>query len=154
MATTAVKTSLTISSPAFAHEGYIPSDYTCEGSGKNPPLEIKGIPQEAKSLALIMEDPDAPGKIFDHWVVWNIPPDENIAEDTTPGTLGRNSAGTNNYTPPCPPSGTHRYFFKIYALDAILQVQKGADKITVEKALQSHVIAYGELIGLYKKQKR
>jgi Raf kinase inhibitor-like YbhB/YbcL family protein len=152
--TTAVKTILSISSPAFEHEGFIPQKFTCEGEGKNPPLRIAGIPEEAKSLAIIVEDPDAPGKVFDHWLVWNIPPTDTIPEDTAPGLEGRNSAGELGYIGPCPPTGTHRYFFKVYAVDTLLEAGKGADKIKLEYVLANHVIAYGELIGLYKKHKR
>jgi Raf kinase inhibitor-like YbhB/YbcL family protein len=149
----AVKSSLNITSPEFTHGGNIPVDYTCEGVGKNPPLNIRDIPKEAKSLALIMDDPDAPGKTFDHWVVWNIPPQETIKEGSIPGDVGKNSRGENRYTGPCPPSGTHRYFFKVYALDALLELEKSADKKRLEQALQNHILAYGELVGNYKKLK-
>jgi Raf kinase inhibitor-like YbhB/YbcL family protein len=115
---TAVKTILSVSSPAFEHEGFIPMDYTCEGSNKRPDLIIRGIPEEAKSLAIIVEDPDAPGKIFDHWLVWNIPPADTIPTNVVPGLEGKNSKGKIGYTGPCPPSGTHRYFFKVYAVDS------------------------------------
>lgn len=149
----AVKKSLNISSPEFSQGGNIPVDYTCEGSGKNPPVNIKDIPKETKSLVLIVEDPDAPGKTFDHWVVWNIPPQETIKEDSIPGEVGKNSKGENRYTGPCPPSGTHRYFFKVYALDTLLEIKNSAGKKIVEQALQNHILAYGELVGNYKKQK-
>jgi Raf kinase inhibitor-like YbhB/YbcL family protein len=152
METAAVKTILSISSPAFEHERYIPKEYTCEGAGKNPPLNIMGIPEDAKTLALIVEDPDAPGGIFDHWVVWNIPLTESIQAGTVPGIEGVNSKGKIGYTGPCPPSGTHRYFFKVYAVNTLLEVEKGADKRKLQYVLQNHVLAYGELTGLYKKQ--
>lgn len=151
--TIAERALLHISSTAFTNEGYIPADYTCEGEGKNPPVSISHIPKETKSLALIMDDPDAPGSVFDHWVMWNIPPRSTINEGSTPGVVGKNSRGENRYTGPCPPSGVHRYFFKVYALDAMLDIDAGADKRTVEQALENHILAYGELVGLYKKQK-
>jgi Raf kinase inhibitor-like YbhB/YbcL family protein len=151
---TTLNTTLEISSSEFRHQEHIPNRYTCEGDGINPPLAIQNIPEKAKSIVLIMEDPDAPGKIFDHWLVWNIPPKETIEEDSIPGKVGKNSRGKTGYTAPCPPSGTHRYFFKMYALDALLHLEDGADKKTITEALGDHVLAYGELIGLYKKQKQ
>jgi Raf kinase inhibitor-like YbhB/YbcL family protein len=151
MATIAVKATLTLSSPVFEHEDYIPMKYTCEGENVNPPVTIKGIPKEAASLVLIIEDPDAPGGIFNHWTVWNIHPTEAIKEDSLPGTTARNSKGEFRYTGPCPPSDTHRYFFKVYALDTKLDLEHDVDKKMVEQALHDHVLAYGELMGLYKK---
>ena len=146
-----IKTTLTISSPSFKHEGLIPRTYTCEGSNINPSLVIERIPKEALSLALIVDDPDAPGGTFDHWLVWNIPPVRVIPENSQPGLEGMNSRGDLGYTGPCPPSGTHRYFFKVYAVDVLLETMKGATKEKLEFALQNHTIAYGELIGLYKR---
>jgi Raf kinase inhibitor-like YbhB/YbcL family protein len=151
MNTIAAKATLTISSTAFEHDGYIPIKYTCEGKNINPPVTISGIPKDAISLALIIEDPDAPGGIFDHWVVWNIRPTEIIEENSLPGITAKNSRGEYRYTGPCPPSGTHRYFFKIYALDTMLDLDDDADKKMVEQSLHDHVLAYGELMGLYKK---
>jgi hypothetical protein len=146
------KASLTISSAAFQNGANIPPEFTCEGDDKNPPLTIEGAPKETKSLVLIMDDPDAPGKTFDHWIVWNIKPQRNISEDSNPGETGRNSLGRSEYTGPCPPSGTHRYFFKVYALDGLLDLKKTAVKRDVEQAMEDHILAYGELIGLYKKK--
>jgi Raf kinase inhibitor-like YbhB/YbcL family protein len=151
MSTIAAKATLTISSLEFEHEGYIPMKYTCEGKNINPPITINGLPKETISLALIMEDPDAPGKIFDHWVVWNIRPTQTIEENSRPGIAGKNSKGESLYTGPCPPSGTHRYFFKIYALDTLLDLDNDVDKKMVEQALHDHVLAYGEMMGMYKK---
>lgn len=150
--TTLVKT-LDITSSAFRHENYIPHVYTCEGDNINPPLRINDVPEETRSLVLIIDDPDAPGKTFDHWVVWNILPETTIDEDSIPGTVGRNSARENKYCGPCPPSGTHRYFFKVYALDKLLDLEMDSGKKAVEQAMEGHVLAYGELIGLYKKSK-
>ncbi|MFZ6009618.1 MAG: YbhB/YbcL family Raf kinase inhibitor-like protein [Bacteroidota bacterium] len=146
---------LTVQSTAFSHEGNIPSKYTCEGKGINPPLEILNIPTQAKSLVLIMDDPDAPRQTFDHWLVWNIRPEKDaIKENTSPGTTGKNSLGKNIYTPPCPPTGVHRYFFKVFAIDTMLDLNAGADKSALETAIKGHVLASGALIGLYKKGMR
>src|ERR1051326_2842006 len=112
------QTLLNISSTAFSNGGHLPAKYTCEGENISPPLTIKNIPREAKSLALIMEDPDAVFGTFDHWLMWNIPPHEEIEENTFPGIQGENSSGTNSYYGPCPPNGVHTYQFKLYALDA------------------------------------
>jgi Raf kinase inhibitor-like YbhB/YbcL family protein len=150
--TIAAKAILKISCSEFEHEQHIPMKYTCEGKNINPPITIAGIPEEAISLVLIVEDPDAPGGIFDHWVVWNIRPAEVIQEDSLPGRTAKNSKGEDRYTGPCPPSGTHRYFFKVYALDSFLDLDDDADKKMVEQALHDHVLAYGELMGIYKKQ--
>jgi Raf kinase inhibitor-like YbhB/YbcL family protein len=151
METTAIKTILSLSSSAFQQEDYIPKKYTCQGAGINPPLTIKGIPENTRCLALIMEDPDAPVNIYDHWIVWNIPPTDTIPENTIPGLEGTNSSGKIGYIGPCPPSGTHRYFFKMYAVDSLLEVEKGVVKSELLNVLQHRVLAYGELIGLYKK---
>jgi Raf kinase inhibitor-like YbhB/YbcL family protein len=145
------KSILSISSPSFKHEGLIPRTYTCEGSNINPPLVIEGIPEETRSLALIVEDPDAPGGTFDHWLIWNIPPVKVIPENSRAGLEGMNSKGELGYTGPCPPSGSHRYFFKVYAVNILLDTQKGATKEKLEFALKNHTISEGEMIGLYKK---
>ena len=143
--------SLSVASPAFEDNSPIPPKYTCQGENINPPISIEHIPADTKSLVLIVDDPDAPGGNFDHWIVWNILPTETILENTIPGTEGKNDYGINHYKGPCPPSGTHRYFFKVYALDTMLDLKSGNDKKTVEKAMQQHILASGELIGLYKK---
>lgn len=145
-------TALTVSSPDFSHNGHIPSKYTCEGKGTNPAIIVTNIPQGTKSLVLIVEDPDAKDKTFDHWIVWNIPPGEIIKENSVPGTQGKNSAGKNNYIGPCPPAGTHRYFFKVHALNTMMDIMAGAEKQTIENAMQKHILASAELIGLYQKQ--
>ena len=149
--TIAARATLKISSPVFEHEGYIPMKYSCEGQNTNPPLIITEFPKETVSLVLIVEDPDAPQKIFDHWIVWNIKPQKAILENTIPGKMGKNSLGENRYTGPCPPSGTHRYYFKVYALDTLLDFDADTDKKLIEQAMQNHILAYGELMGLYKK---
>jgi Raf kinase inhibitor-like YbhB/YbcL family protein len=153
MKETAIGT-LKISSDSFTHEEYIPRIYSCEGKNINPHLSISGIPASAKSLALIVDDPDAPSGIFTHWIVWNILPTSFIEEDAVPeGIQGINSYGKPEYAGPCPPSGTHRYFFKVYALDAMLDIDPTSTKTKLEKEMRHHILAYGELIGLYQKVK-
>lgn len=143
---------LTVKSPAFEPNKQIPKKYSCNGDDVNPPLTIEGIPQKTKSLALTLEDPDAPSGTFDHWVVWNIPPSTNkIAEHTVPGREGLNSMRQYGYTGPCPPSGTHRYFFKVYALDTELALGTRATKKDLEKAFVDHIVAKGELMGVFNK---
>jgi len=146
-------TNLKVRSVAFGHGGHIPPKYTCEGENVNPPLEVSDLPENTKSLALIVEDPDAPRGVYDHWVVWNIPPNEAIAENSRPGVSGHNSFGNTDYGGPCPPSGSHRYFFKVYALDRDLDIQAGSNKKTLQQAMSDHVLASGELMGHYQKRK-
>jgi Raf kinase inhibitor-like YbhB/YbcL family protein len=141
---------LTIKSPEFHPNSSIPKKYSCDGENINPPITIEDTPKETKSITLIMDDPDAPSGIYNHWVVWNIPPSTiKISEHSVPGTEGLNSAKQIGYTGPCPPSGAHRYFFKIYALDIELDLSVKSSKRDLEKAMQGHVLAKGELIGLY-----
>ncbi|MBI2650394.1 YbhB/YbcL family Raf kinase inhibitor-like protein [Candidatus Woesearchaeota archaeon] len=143
-----------LTSAAFANNGAIPSEYTCDGNDLSPPLSISDVPSNAKSLALISDDPDAPVGTWDHWVVFNIPPTtKEIPKGTEPkGTAGKNSWGRTGYGGPCPPSGTHRYFFKLYALDTILNLQEGSAKKDIESAMQGHIIAQTQLVGLYKRK--
>lgn len=147
--------SLTITSDAFEQEGYIPAKYTCEGGDVQPPLQIGNIPENTSTLAIIMDDPDAIGKTFDHWIVYNIDPDTLktvvIPEATTVGTYGANGTGKNVYKGPCPPEGMHHYHFKVYALDIKLKLGEGATKSAVEAAMKGHILSKGELVGLYKK---
>lgn len=146
---------LKIASPAFSTNGFIPARYTCDGSNINPPLEISNVPAEAKSLALIVDDPDAPVGNWVHWVVWDIDPaTREIAEDSVPRNAiqGKNDWKRNSYGGPCPPSGVHRYFFKLYALDTKLNLGAGTTKTDLEKAMQGHILAKAELIGLYKRR--
>ena len=143
---------LEISSPVFPEGGEIPSKYTCDGDDASPPLAFTGIPEKARSLVLIVDDPDAPAGTWVHWVVWNIPPDtREIPENSVPdGALqGTNDFGKRKYGGPCPPSGTHRYFFKLYALDANLSLPPGATKAQVEGAMNGHVVARAERVGRY-----
>jgi Raf kinase inhibitor-like YbhB/YbcL family protein len=141
---------LIVKSPAFENNKLIPKKHSCDGEEVNPPLNVEGIPMGAKTIALILDDPDAPRGTFDHWIVWNIPPTGKIAENSVPGTEGLNSAGQQTYIGMCPPSGTHRYFFKVYALDAKLDLKANSTKKKdLEKAMQGHILAKGELVGLY-----
>jgi Raf kinase inhibitor-like YbhB/YbcL family protein len=147
---------LEITSPAFAHEQGIPELYTCKGQDISPPLQWAEPPAGTKSFVLIMDDPDAPVGVWDHWLLFNLPADtRQLPEDIptlSPGTLvGRNSWGRDDYGGPCPPGGArHRYFFKLYALDIQLDLQGGAKKTALETAMQGHILAQGQLIGIYK----
>jgi Raf kinase inhibitor-like YbhB/YbcL family protein len=136
-----------VSSSAFEANGTIPRKYTCNGENINPPLEFEGIPEEADSLVLIMDDPDAPMKTFTHWIVWNIEPVAKIEEDSIPGIEGINDFRKIGYGGPCPPSGTHRYFFRVYALDRQLELKAGASRKELESEMIGHIIAEGELMG-------
>jgi Raf kinase inhibitor-like YbhB/YbcL family protein len=143
---------LTVKSSVFEANNLIPKKYSCDGENVNPPLTIEGLPKETKSVVLIMDDPDAPMGTFDHWVVWNIPASTiQIAENTAPGTEGLNGAKKHGYTGPCPPSGTHRYFFKVYAIDSKFDLPTNSTKHDVEKAMLNRILAKGELVGLFKR---
>lgn len=145
---------LSIASPAFSQDGMIPKRYTCDGSDVSPPLVIGNIPEGTKSLALIVDDPDAPAGTWVHWVVWNIEVGiREIPENTVPpGAIqGTNDFGKRKYGGPCPPSGTHRYFFKLYALNAPLTLEAGATKSQVEKAIGGHLLEKAELVGRYRR---
>jgi Raf kinase inhibitor-like YbhB/YbcL family protein len=141
-----------IFSPQFKDNQFIPKAFSCEGQDINPSLEIKDIPPAAKSLVLIVDDPDAPMGTWTHWVAFDIPPQTKlIKENSIPGKQAKNSLNQENYHGPCPPSGTHRYFFKIYALDTLLGLEEGVKRSTVEKAMQGHILDKAELVGLYKR---
>ncbi len=142
-----------ISSPAFKHEGKIPAKYTCDGDDVSPPLRFSEVPPEAKSLALVMDDPDAPSGTFDHWVVWNIRPEaKSVEEGEEPdGVQGMTDFRRKGYGGPCPPRGEHRYFFKLYALDAEVDIPDGAGKDDLERAMEGHVIDQATLVGKYKR---
>lgn len=144
---------LTISSSAFQHEGMIPYQYTCDGENINPPLDIEHIPEAAECLVLIVDDPDAPGGDWVHWVVWNIPVTHHIPENSVHGIEGISDFDQHHYSGPCPPSGIHRYFFKVYALDALLRLPADTKKQQLEKAMSEHVIAFGELAVFYTRKK-
>lgn len=146
---------LTITSPAFTGGGAIPAKYTCDGADVSPPLTIGAVPAGAKSLALILDDPDAPMGTWVHWVAWNIPATtREIQENGLPAGAGqgKNDWKRNSYGGPCPPSGTHRYFFRLYALDTTLNIGSSTSKHDLEKAMQGHILAKGELMGTYKRR--
>ncbi|MDH4091150.1 MAG: YbhB/YbcL family Raf kinase inhibitor-like protein [Cyclobacteriaceae bacterium] len=142
---------LDVSSEAFTQNGTIPVRYACDGDDVSPPLTINKIPAQAKSLALIVEDPDAPGGTWLHWLAWNIPVVKQIGENEVPGDQGMNDFGKISYGGPCPPSGTHRYIFKVYALDDLLDLTEGSSKAELETAMQNHILAHGQLTGVYKR---
>lgn len=146
-----------ITSPVFENFGKIPAKYTCDGENINPPLVISEVPSEAKSLVLIMDDPDAvkpAGKVWDHWIVYNISPTVNIINEgeEPAGIHGLGTGGNSDYYGPCPPDGEHRYFFKIYALDTELNLPPGSDKQAVLSAMSGHVLDQAELVGLYNRK--
>jgi hypothetical protein len=144
-----------ITSSAFQEAGNIPSKFTCDGGDNSPPLQIAGIPSDAKSLALVADDPDAPSGLFTHWIVWNISPQTGvIAEGSAPkGVRGTNDFGKSGYGGPCPPSGAHRYYFKIFALDRELNLPAGTKRSQLDAAMKGHVLAQGELMGRYSRKK-
>lgn len=148
-----VSEKIKLSSPAFSDGASIPIKYTCDGQGINPPLEISGISQNAKSLVLLMEDPDAPAGTWDHWVKFNIPPDTIVIKenDNNFGASGKGTAENLKYIGPCPPSGTHRYIFKLFSLDTVLKLEAGVKKNLIIEAMQGHIIQETQLIGLYKR---
>ena len=144
--------SISITSPAFQAGGDIPAKFTCNGTNVSPELQISGVPNEAKSLVLIVDDPDAPRGLFTHWIVWNIDPKTTrIAEKSAPAAAvqGTNDFGKSNYGGPCPPSGTHRYFFKIFALDTKLDLKLSARRAELDAAMRGHILAQGELMARY-----
>jgi Raf kinase inhibitor-like YbhB/YbcL family protein len=144
---------MVISSTAFKANEMIPAKYTCDGIDVSPPIDISDIPEETKCLAIIMDDPDAPVGTWVHWIAWNIPVTHHIKEDDVHGVQGMNDFIQHHYGGPCPPSGTHRYFFKVYALDALLDLPRHTKKPQLEKAMSEHIIGFGEIIGLYKRKK-
>ena len=145
-----------LTSSAFTHNGQIPSEYTCDGSDLSPPLSMSDVPANAKALVLISDDHDAPVGTWDHWVGFNISPSRKETPKGTepPGTAGKTSCGRTGYAGPCPPSGTHRYFFKLNALDTMLSLPAGSAKKQIEAAIQGHILAKAELMGLYKRTGR
>ena len=153
--------SLTLSSSAFRGNGPIPEEYTCDGANAAPPIQWRGVPSGTKTLALIVDDPDAPDpaapkRTYVHWVVYDIPPNASgLTGDSLPsgareGTNDRNETG---YTGPCPPIGRHRYFFKLYALDTMIGNRGALTKAKLEEAMSGHVVEQAELIGTYERAK-
>lgn len=142
-----------ITSPAFSQGDKIPVKYTCEGENAIPPLEISGAPAEAKSLAIIVDDPDAPRGNFNHWIIWNIEPNTTRIDGMPAGAVsGKNSGGNTGFVGPCPPMGTHRYYFKVFALDDKINLDTNAIEDDLTSAMNGHIIAQGELMGRYIKQ--
>jgi len=151
----APSTYMKIISPTFAHQNPIPSQYTCDGGDINPTLQITEVPSQAKSLALIMDDPDAPGGTFTHWLMWNIDPATTLIEEGSrpEGVVeGVNSASETRYIGPCPPSGMHHYHFKLYALDSMLDVPSKTSKTHLEEEIKKHLIKSAELVGTYQRR--
>jgi Raf kinase inhibitor-like YbhB/YbcL family protein len=158
--------SLAINSPVFKNNSQIPARYTCDGMNISPPLHWNGIPAATKSLALIIDDPDAPDpaapkRVWVHWLLYNIPatvselPEGIALESLPPGTLtGRNDGKTTTYGGPCPPVGCHRYFHKLYALDTILPNLQIPKKAALLQAMEGHILDYAEIIGLYQRPAR
>ena len=144
---------LKLTSASFEPGGNIPSRHTCDGEGINPTLNIEGVQEDAKSLVLIMDDPDAPSGTWDHWVKFNISTSTTeIKENEEPeGVSGIGTSGNKEYFGPCPPDREHRYFFKLYSLDTELDLKEGATKKEVEKAMEDHILQQTELIGLYER---
>jgi Raf kinase inhibitor-like YbhB/YbcL family protein len=148
---------LNVTSTAFNDGGFIPKKYTCDSSNISPPLKWSGVPEKTKSIALICDDPDAPMGTWVHWVVYDIPPElDSFPENVPPDKIMETGAsqGTNDfrkigYGGPCPPGGTHRYFFKVYALDNLLELSPGLTKGELLIAMEGHILAEGKLIGRY-----
>ena len=142
-----------ISSPAFEDEGDIPVRFTCDGDDISPALVLEDVPEDTVSMVLVMDDPDAPMGTWDHWVAYDIEPLTEIPEGVESlGTAGSNSWGNTGYGGPCPPSGTHRYFFAVYALDKGLGWEEGVDKTSLLEAIHDHILAEASLLGFYSRE--
>jgi len=149
-------------SSVFRNGGYIPGKFTCDGEDVNPPIFIDNVSENAKSLVIIVDDPDAPGGTFTHWIAWNIPPvgevpggiaKEGIVEEPIHILQGVNDFGKIGYNGPCPPKGKpHHYHFKIYALDITLDLKPGSSRKELERAMEGHIVQWGELVGLYERK--
>lgn len=154
------KATMKLESSAFSDQGMIPTKYSCDGADISPPLSWSEVPQGTQSLALICDDPDAPGMTFVHWVIYNLPPDTQQLPENVPnqeklenGALqGKNNFGKVGYGGPCPPGGTHRYFFRLYALDQMLNLEAGVNREQLEQAMEGHILAQAELMGQYNRQ--
>lgn len=145
--------SMEIYSPEFKPGQSIPKKFTCQGENISPALIIKDIPKNTQSLALILEDPDAPSGTFDHWIAWNIPVTENIPENAQLSNQGINHFGKKGYGGPCPPLGSkHRYYFKLYALDNTLSLADDSHKSHLLGSIKGHVLEEAQLMGTYQKE--
>lgn len=142
-----------ITSQEFAEFHSIPERYTCQGKNVSVPLTFRDFPKETVTYAIIVDDPDAPSGIFTHWVAWNIPVDQRgIKEGQEPPNEGKNSYNVIGYKGPCPPPGkTHRYFFKVFALDTVLDLPQGSTKEELEKAMKGHILDQAELVGTFQR---
>jgi Raf kinase inhibitor-like YbhB/YbcL family protein len=143
-----------LDSNAFENNSSIPSKYTCDADNVNPPLSISRVPENAKSLVLIVDDPDAPGGTFTHWIIWNMDPTaKEIAEASVPqvAVQGINDFGKVEYGGPCPPTGTHHYYFKLFALDTMLDLESSTKRKDLLDAMQGHILEEAQLVGLYKR---
>ena len=144
-------------SPAFEHTTAIPQQYTCDGDDISPPLQWAELPEQTKTLALICDDPDAPNGVWDHWIMFNIKPELNGLEENVPKKFdpfggighGNNSWGNAYYNGPCPPSGQHRYYFKLYALDARINLKPGIPKAQLLRAMDGHILGEARFFGTY-----
>lgn len=154
-----MKTAIKLTSPVFPEGGMIPKQYTCDGANISPPLAWSGVPESTKTLALVCDDPDAPGKTWVHWVLYDLPasskelPEKVLPQQklTSGGTQGTNDFRKTGYSGPCPPSGTHRYFFRLYAVDTETQLKPDATKEELLEAIEGHIVGQGQLIGKYKR---
>lgn len=142
---------LKITSASFQNNGLIPKKYTCDGLNQSPSFNIDNIPKDTKTLAIIVEDPDAPINTWIHWLVWNLPVSHTIKENTHLGCNGVNDFSRRFYCGPCPFSGLHHYIFKFYAINTILDISINSKKIDLERAMSDHILAFGQITGLYKR---
>lgn len=150
---------MTVESPAFENGKALPARFTCVGDGVAPPLQMSHVPTGAKSLVVMLEDPDAPGSTYVHWLMWNWPAQtasipagiKPLAQQDNGAIQGTGSSGKVGYTPPCPPSGTHRYYFRVYALDIMLQLPSSSTQQALLAAMRGHVLAQGEIMATYHK---
>jgi Raf kinase inhibitor-like YbhB/YbcL family protein len=155
------KAEIKLTSVAFKDGQSIPATYTCDGVNISPPLEWSGLPKTAKTMAIVVDDPDAPAGTWVHWVLYNLPADNIGLVENVPasenlkagGFQGKNDFGKLGYGGPCPPSGTHRYFFRIYALDSELPLPAGATKAELMKAMEGHIVLQGQLMGTYRRSR-
>lgn len=145
--------SITVTSPAFAEGGAVPSRYTCDAQNVSPPLAWSGVPAGAQALALVVDDPDAPSGTFTHWVVLDLPTaTTGLPEGAVPGTQAKNSAGKASWFGPCPPSGNHHYRFTVYALDAATGLAAGAPLADALTTIEQHTLAWGRLTATYSRE--